>query len=72
MKSFHLNNTWTLVHILKGSRLVNCKWTFKQKDNIPGTDQQRFKARLMVKCFTQKQEIDYNDVFSSVLKHRSI
>jgi len=36
INSFHLNNAWTLVHILKGSRLVICKWIFKLKYGTPG------------------------------------
>lgn len=32
----------------------------------------RYKARLMVKGFTQKEWIDFNEVFSHVVKHSSI
>ena len=32
----------------------------------------RFKARLVAKCFSQIPGVDYNDVFSPVVKHSSI
>jgi len=42
-----------------------------QKKN-PGTDQQKFKVRLVVKGFTQREENNYNDVFSPHEKHISL
>ena len=51
---------------LQGSKLVSCKWIFKQKDSIPGTDQPRFKARLVVRDVTQREELN-TMIFSLLL-----
>ena len=72
MKSLHDNHTWDLVKRPAGSKLVNCKWIFKRKQCILGVEQGRFKARLVARGFTERQGIDYNDVFSPVVKHSSI
>ena len=72
MKSLHDNHTWDLVKRPAGSKLVSCKWIFKRKQCIPGVEQGRFKARLVARGFTQREGIDYNDVFSPIVKHRSI
>ena len=53
-------------------KLVGCKWIFKEKEGIPGIEEKRFKARLVAKKFTQREGIDYNDIFSLVVKQISI
>lgn len=55
-----------------GARLVRYKWIFKVKEGIRGVMSKRFKVRLVARGFTQKEVVDFNDVFSSVVKHRSI
>ena len=37
-----------------GAKLVDCKWIFKYKEEIPGVEKARFKARLVAKGFTQR------------------
>src|ERR1051325_9249622 len=71
IKSLHDNNTW-LIKKPAGARLVSCKWIFKVKEGIEGVVSKRYKARLVARGFTQKEGIDFNDVFSPVVKHRSI
>jgi len=72
MKSLHDNHTWELVKKPASAKLVSCKWVYKMKEGIPGVEHDRFKARLVARGFTQREGIDYNDVFSPVVKHKSI
>ena len=45
---------------------------FKRKEGLSPSEPPRFKARLVAKGFSQIPSVDYNDVFSSVVKHSSI
>ncbi|GJU30249.1 retrotransposon protein, putative, ty1-copia subclass, partial [Tanacetum coccineum] len=72
MDSLRKNKTWELVDHLAGQKLVSCKWLFKIKEGIEGVQKPRYKARLVARGFTQRACIDYNEVFSPVVRHTSI
>ncbi|GKB48936.1 retrotransposon protein, putative, ty1-copia subclass [Tanacetum coccineum] len=72
MDSLRKNKTWELVDHLAGQKLVSCIWQFKIKEGIEGVQKPRYKARLVARGFTQRACIDYNEVFSLVVRHTSI
>ncbi|KAH9671777.1 retrovirus-related pol polyprotein from transposon TNT 1-94-like protein [Citrus sinensis] len=72
MKSLHQNQTWELVKLSKGKRAIGNKWVYTKKQGSPNQTTPRYKARLVAKRFAQKKGIDYNEVFSPVVKHTSI
>ena len=69
MKSFHQNQTWELVKLPKGKKAIGNKWVYTKKQGSLNQSTPRYKARLMAKGFAQKESIDYNEVFSPVVKH---
>ncbi|GJZ38416.1 retrovirus-related pol polyprotein from transposon TNT 1-94 [Tanacetum coccineum] len=56
MDSFRKNKTWELVDHPAGQKLVSCKWLFKIKEGIEGVQNPRYKARLVVRGFTQRAD----------------
>ena len=44
----------------------------EEKEGIPGVEGSRYKTRLVAKGFTHIVGIDYNEIFSHVVKHCSI
>jgi hypothetical protein len=58
MKSSHKNHTYDLVELPRGKRALNIKWVFRCKIE-PNRSQPRYKARLVVKGFSQKKGIDF-------------
>ena len=65
------NNTWTAVKPRKDIRPIGVKWVFRVKKDSMGKVV-RYKARLVVKGYSQKEGIDYGKVFSPVARMESI
>lgn len=65
------NNTWSLVSRPPGANLVSGKWVFKHKFNSDGS-LTRYKARWVVRGYSQQPGIDYGETFSPVVKPATI
>ena len=63
--SMHSNQVWTLVDPPEGIVPIGCKWIFKRKIGID-RNVETFKARLVVKGYSQREGIDYQDIFSPI------
>ncbi|WVZ79627.1 hypothetical protein U9M48_027185, partial [Paspalum notatum var. saurae] len=65
------NNTWDLVPRPASANIVSGKWVFKHKFQADGT-LERYKARWVLRGFTQRPGIDYDETFSPVVKPATI
>ena len=70
MRSLEKNDTWVLTKLPAGKRALLNKWVFKIKTEPDGKI--RFKARLVVKGYSQRKGIDYAEIFSHAVKLTSI
>ncbi|KAL6342838.1 hypothetical protein AAG906_016857 [Vitis piasezkii] len=71
MESLHENHYFELVKFPKGKRALKNRWVYRVKQE-EHTSQPRYKARLVVKGFNQKKGIDFDEIFSPIVKMSSI
>ncbi|XP_028948069.1 uncharacterized mitochondrial protein AtMg00810-like [Malus domestica] len=67
LQALNENNTWTIVKLPKGKKVVGSCWVYKTKFHSDGTIE-RNKARLVARGFTQTYEVDYKETFAPVAK----
>ncbi|XP_066373702.1 uncharacterized mitochondrial protein AtMg00810-like [Miscanthus floridulus] len=65
------NHTWDLVPRPSRSNVVTGKWVFKHKFKADGS-LERYKARWVLRGFTQRPGIDYDETFSPVVKPATV
>lgn len=64
--------TWILVEKAEFKKIIECKWVFKKKIESAQSQNIKFKARLVANGFNQEEGIDFNEVYSPVVKLNSI
>jgi hypothetical protein len=65
------NNTWDLVPHPVGSNFITGKWIFKHMFNSDGT-LEWYKACWVLRSFTQRPGVDYDETFSPVVKPATV
>lgn len=71
IEAIERNNTWELVDLPKGSKRIGVKWVYKTKLNEKG-EIEKYKARLVAKGFSQREGVDYREVFAPVARWDTI
>ena len=66
INSLHKNKTYELVELPKGKKTLRNKRVFKLKKDSEKLV--KYKARLVVKGFSQKHGVDLDEIFSPVVK----
>ena len=67
IEALHKNKTWELVPLPHGRKAIGNKWVYKIKRD--SNDQvERYRARMVVKGYAQKEGIDFNEIFSPVVR----
>lgn len=65
------NSTWELVPRPPQANVVSGKWIFKHKLHADGS-LERYKARWVLRGFSQRPGVDYDETFSPVVKPATV
>lgn len=65
--ALNCNRTWTYASLPLGKEAIKCKYAYYIKYKANGT-MERYKARLVVKGYSQVEGEDFTDTFAQVAK----
>ena len=71
IKAIKKNDTQELATLPTRKKSTGVKWVYKLKKNAKG-EVERYKARLVVKGYSRRQGIDYDEVFAPVARLETI
>ena len=71
MESMKINQAWDLIEFLPNRKAIGNKWVLRIKRKMDGTIK-IYKTRLVIKGYTQKEGINYEEAFSPVVRFASI
>ena len=66
-QSLQKQHTWSLVPLPSNKNIVTCKWVYRLKKHADGSIA-RYKARLVAKGYLQQHGLDFDEIFSPVVK----
>ncbi|MCO5593310.1 hypothetical protein L7F22_047319 [Adiantum nelumboides] len=61
------NETWKLTELSEGETALPCKWVYKKKYTAKDP-KPKYKATLVAKGFKQKKGVDFDEIFSPIVK----
>ena len=70
-ESIMKNDVWDVVPRMKDKSVVTTKWLYKIKHGSDGSAE-KFKAIFVARGFSQKEGIDYDDIFAPVARYTTI
>ena len=70
-ESIMKNDVWDVVPRAKDKAVVTLKWLYKIQHGSDGSAK-KFKARFVARGFSQKEGIDYDDIFAPVARYTTI
>uniref|UniRef100_A0A1Y1L115 Retrovirus-related Pol polyprotein from transposon TNT 1-94 n=1 Tax=Photinus pyralis TaxID=7054 RepID=A0A1Y1L115_PHOPY len=65
------NNTWTIINKPRNEKILDTKWVFSIK-SLEQSDNDKYKARLVVRGFAQDRNVDYEQIYSPVARMTTI
>ena len=71
IKAIIQNKTWELAELPPGKKAIPLKWIFKVKRDAKGVFE-KYKARIVVRGFSQIVGLDFNETFAPVVRIESI
>ena len=70
-ESIMKNDVWDVVPRPKDKAVVTSKWLYKIKHGSDGSVE-KFKERFVARGFSEKEGIDYDDIFAPVAQYTTI